>query len=303
MTETSNSVTPAESLSGAQARAQLLADLSVTERRLELAGVSTAVVQGGDGPPVVLLHNPAEHAAKWLRVIPELVHTHRVVAPDLPGHGASEVDGALDADRVLTWLSELIEATCPAPPALVGLVLGGAVAARFAADHPEQVSRVVLVDSLGLRPLEPTPEFGQALQGYLTDPSHETHDELWGYCVFDLDRVREEMGEYWAPFAAYNVDRARTPSVQGAVHTLLEHFGMAAIPSEVLAGIAAPTSLIWGRHDLVTPLHVAEAASAEYGWPLHVIDDAADDPPIEQPDAFLRALHVALGRTVTKRKP
>lgn len=81
----------------------------------------------------------------------------------------------------------------------------------------------------------------------------------------------------------------------------MEAFGMPAIPPETLAGITAPTSLIWGRHDLATPLTVAEEASARYGWPLHVIDDCADDPAIEQPEAFLRALHVALGRTVTRR--
>jgi pimeloyl-ACP methyl ester carboxylesterase len=42
---------------------------------------------------------------------------------------------------------------------------------------------------------------------------------------------------------------------------------------------------------------VAEAASARYGWPLHVIEDAADDPPIEQPEAFLRALRAALAHS------
>jgi pimeloyl-ACP methyl ester carboxylesterase len=39
---------------------------------------------------------------------------------------------------------------------------------------------------------------------------------------------------------------------------------------------------------------VAEAASKRYGWPLHVIEDAGDDPSIEQPEAFLRALQSAL---------
>jgi pimeloyl-ACP methyl ester carboxylesterase len=57
------------------------------------------------------------------------------------------------------------------------------------------------------------------------------------------------------------------------------------------------TTLIWGRHDLATRLEVAEAASARYGWRLHVIENAADDPPIEQPQAFLRALHTALALT------
>ena len=70
---------------------------------------------------------------------------------------------------------------------------------------------------------------------------------------------------------------------------------MPAIPPADLARIVVPTTLIWGRHDLATPLRIAEAASARYGWPLHVIEDAADDPPIEQPEAFLTALRAALG--------
>ena len=42
-------------------------------------------------------------------------------------------------------------------------------------------------------------------------------------------------------------------------------------------------------------LNVAEAASVRYGWPLHVIENARDDPAIEQPAAFLEALRTALG--------
>jgi pimeloyl-ACP methyl ester carboxylesterase len=53
--------------------------------------------------------------------------------------------------------------------------------------------------------------------------------------------------------------------------------------------------LIWGRHDVGMRLNVAEAASLRYGWPLHVIENARDDPAVEQPEAFLEALHTALG--------
>ena len=55
-----------------------------------------------------------------------------------------------------------------------------------------------------------------------------------------------------------------------------------------------PTTLIWGRHDRATPLSVAEAASARYGWPLQVIENCNDDPPVEQPEALLRTLRDAL---------
>jgi hypothetical protein len=103
------------------------------------------------------------------------------------------------------------------------------------------------------------------------------------------------MGERWEPFEAYNVDRAREPSVQAALGALMAHFGAPAIPASDLERIAVPTTLIWGRHDLATSLSIAEAASERYGWPLHVIDDVADDPAIERPEAFMRALRTALG--------
>src|SRR6266545_2784373 len=119
--------------SGSRHRAQLLAGLPVTERRLQVAGVSTTVLEGGAGPPIILLHGPGDFAGMWMRVIPDLVTTHRVVAPDLPGHGTSAlVDGRLDADGLRAWLSGLIERTCAAPPVLIGHVLGGAIGAHFA---------------------------------------------------------------------------------------------------------------------------------------------------------------------------
>src|SRR5829696_8574152 len=95
-------------------------DLPVAERRIEAAGVLTAVLEGGDGPTVVLLHGPAGNATHWLRVIPALVGTHRVVAPDLPGHGASVSDGDVDA---VAWLREVIAHTCTEPPVVVGYAL------------------------------------------------------------------------------------------------------------------------------------------------------------------------------------
>jgi pimeloyl-ACP methyl ester carboxylesterase len=269
------------------ARDRLLAGLPVTERRLDLAGISTAVLEGGEGTPVVLLHGPGGSAAHWMRVIPGLVAGHRVIAPDLPGQGASEVtEGELDGGRVMAWLAELLERTCPSPPTVVGHSLSGAIAARFAGELPESLSRLVLVDALGLTAFEPAPEFGSALNEFLADPTERTHDQLWEYCARDLEGLRERMDERWEPFRAYNVDRARTPSVQAAMGAFFEAFGA---PAD-LARIAVPTALIWGRHDLATPLAVAEAASARHGWPLRVIEDCADDPPIERPEAFLRAL-------------
>ncbi len=278
------------------ARERLLAGTPVTERRLELAGVSTPVLEGGEGPPLVLLHGPGGHAAHWVRVIPELVATHTVIAPDLPGQGESQAgDEPLDRDRVLAWLDELIERTCSAPPHLVGYALSGAIAARYACDRGDRLAGLVLVDALGLVPFEPAPDFGIALQAFLAGPSEGTHEALWRQCALDLDGLRRGMGASWEAFEAYNLDRVATPSVQSALGTLMEQFGGPPIAPADLERIDVPTTLIWGRHDLATALPVAEAASSRYGWPLHVIENCGDDPPVERPQAFLAALHTALG--------
>ena len=279
-----------------EAREQLLSGIAVSERRLRLAGVSTAVLEGGDGPPMVLLHGPGEFAAKWMRVIPELVKTHRVVAPDLPGHGASGVDGGhLDGDRMAAWLGELIEHTCPSRPQLVGHVLGGVIAARFAIDQGDRLNGLVLVDTLGLSRFRPAPRFALTLVAFQARPTTQTYHRFMRQCSFDLDGLREQMGERWEPFVAYNLELARGPGAK-VVGRMLRELGLPRIPPAELTRIAVPTTLIWGRQDRANRLRIAEAASARYGWPLHVIEDCADDPPRDQPEAFLQALHTATER-------
>lgn len=278
---------------GEQARERLLEGLPVTDRRLEVAGVSTAVLEGGDGPPIVLLPAPGEFGALWMRVIPDLVRTHRVIAPDLPGSGASVSDGPPDVRSVLTWLGELIHQTCAVPPVLVGHTAGGALAARFAVDHSDRLDRLVLVDAYGLARFRPAVKMALSMIPVFLRPTERSVDRAFRHCFVDVDEVRAEMDERWEWMAAYALDRFRTPSVKAAGRSLGPQL-VSAIPSEDLARIAVPTTLIWGRHDLGARLEIAEAASARYDWPLHVIENAADDPAIERPEVFLQALRAAL---------
>ena len=274
-------------------RQRVLAGAPLTERRLELAGVSTAVLEGGDGPPVVLLHGQGGWAGMWLPVAADLMRRHRVVAPDLPGLGASTVpDGPPDAARVLAWLAALVERTCPAPPAMVGASLGASIAARFAIDHPDRLSRLVLVDAGSLARFRPAPGVVLALVRFLARPSERTQRGFLRQVAVDPARARALMG---SDAQAYGLELARTPSVRAANRRLLRELGTRPIPSGQLAAIAVPTALIWGRQDRVMRLRIAEEASARYGWPLHVIEDAGHFA-IERPEAFRSALAAALDR-------
>lgn len=84
--------TPQSVTTGESARRQLLVGLDIMEQTVELAGIRTAILETGDGPPLVLLHGPGEFKERWIRIIPALSRTHRVIAPDFPGI-ASEVWG------------------------------------------------------------------------------------------------------------------------------------------------------------------------------------------------------------------
>jgi len=283
----------ASQLIGQTTRQRVLAGAPLSERRLDLAGVSTAVLEGGDGPPVVLLHGQGGWSGMWLPVARDLGRAHRVIAPDLPGLGASTApDGPPDAARVLAWLEALTERTCPEPPAIVGASLGASIAARFAIAHPDRVSRLVLVAAGSLARFRPAPGVVLAMVRFIARPSERTQQGFLRQIAVDPARARALMSE---DSQAYGLELARTPSVRAANRRLLRELGTRPIPPEQLAGIAVPTALIWGRQDRVTRLRIAERASARHGWPLHVIEDAGHFT-IEQPEAFRSALAAALER-------
>jgi pimeloyl-ACP methyl ester carboxylesterase len=281
-------------------RAELLAGMTIADRRIVAAGISTAVLEIGSGSDIVVLHGPGEFGAGWCEVLPGLSVSHHVVAPDLPGHGESGTDGDLDGERVLAWLDDVIAATCPSRPLVIGRVLGGAIAMRYGVTHGDRISGLVLVDTLGLATFDPTPPFGEALHRFLAEPTALTHERVMQYCAHDFQDLRRRLGDRWAAYTDYAVDRLRRPTTQAATGMLMAEFGMAEIPENTLARISVPTTLIWGRHDLATPLRVAEAASRAFGWPLHVVEDAADDPALEQPEAFLAVLRTAISEGVQR---
>ena len=121
-----------------------------------------------------------------------------------------------------------------------------------------------------LAPFDPAPDFGAALQEYVAEPSERTHDLLWRHCALDLE-LREEMGNLWAPFAAYDIDRACL-SRRAALGRMMGELG-AGDSREELAAIRVPTTLVWGRHALATPIAIAERARDRFGWALEMIED------------------------------
>lgn len=109
--------------------------------------------EGGDGPTIVLLHGFADNKTVWLAVAKELAPHFHVVIPDLPGWGHSSRDMAAnyDIDHQAARLQDFMQALGLKRVLLVGHSMGGAIAGVYAAEHPEHVAGLALLDSFGLK--------------------------------------------------------------------------------------------------------------------------------------------------------
>jgi pimeloyl-ACP methyl ester carboxylesterase len=276
----------------ADLRGQLLAELPVKEKKLQLGGIPMTVLEGGEGIPVILLHGPGESAVWWMRVIPDLVKIHKLIIPDLPGHGTSVLsENSLNPSGMTMWLEDLIKQTCQTPPVLVGHLLGGAIAARFAISRGNLIRHLVLADSFGLGKFRPSPKFAFNLIWFFVRPTEKNYTRFMPQCIFDVDNLYQQMGNNWKLFMQYNLAQTRDPKNKAAIRVYMRQFALHRIPDEDLTGINVPTALIWGRYDKALKLDIAKKASERFGWPLHVIEEARDDPKLEQPEAFINALH------------
>jgi haloacetate dehalogenase len=121
-------------------------------KRIKTSGAEIAIVQGGSGAPLVLLHGYPQTHVIWHKVAPRLAEHFRLVIPDLRGYGSSSKPAtdaehlpyskramALDIVEVMTALGfDRFD--------VVGHDRGGRVAYRLALDHPGRVRRIAVLD-------------------------------------------------------------------------------------------------------------------------------------------------------------
>src|SRR5438105_12724326 len=114
---------------------------TLEERWTEARGGRIRYLVAGEGPPLVLVHGLGGSAANWCELAPLLAPSHRVLIPDLPGHGGSDpVRGALGLEPYVERIAALMEHEGALPAPVVGHSLGGLVAVRLALRRPEAVS-------------------------------------------------------------------------------------------------------------------------------------------------------------------
>jgi pimeloyl-ACP methyl ester carboxylesterase len=122
-----------------------------TDARVAVPGGTLAYTAAGSGEPLLLIHGLGGTRRTWRNIIGPLAATHRVIAPDLPGHGDSDApagDYSLGAHAAA--LRDLLVALGHPTATVAGHSLGGGVAMQFAYQFPERTSRLMLISSGGL---------------------------------------------------------------------------------------------------------------------------------------------------------
>lgn len=272
------------------AREQMLGGLPLTERRLRLGGIATALFEAGEGPPLVLLHGGIEcGGAYWAPVVSRLAQDHRLIVPDTPGLGESAPMERLEVNGFSHWLRALIRETCAEEPALIAHSLTGTLAAAFATEHAALLRRLAIYASPGVGPYRMPLRLRAVAIRFALRPSEQNMERFQRFALRDPDRVRARDPGWFDAFTAYTLRRARDPDVKRTMRGLIRT-ATKAVPDQRLRAIDVPAALLWGSADRMTPLALGEAARGRLGWPLHVIDNTAHAPHIEEPDGFLRAL-------------
>src|SRR3989475_8881687 len=124
------------------------ANAAIAVRTATVDGVSVQYLSAGSGPAIVLLDGYAETSRMGRPLIPRLAATHTVIAPDLPGIGGSAIpsDG-LDMTRAAARMHALVKSLGVNKAAVVGHDIGLMVAYAYAAQFPEDVDKLVLMDA------------------------------------------------------------------------------------------------------------------------------------------------------------
>lgn len=125
----------------------------VDKHSVQVGDTNWVYYEGGQGPTLLMLHGFAASKEVWLKQMEQLSPHFHVIAPDLPGWGEStRVDGAsYNIDAQASRLQAFVEALHLPKLVLIGHSMGGAIAGVYAAEHPDHVAELALLDSFGLK--------------------------------------------------------------------------------------------------------------------------------------------------------
>lgn len=246
--------------------------------RIDIGEIPLEMLAQGDGPPLLFLHG-GDYAAQNRPFLDRLAQRFRVVAPRHPGFGASPRPNWMRSIGDIAYVHlDLIERLALDDVTVVGSSFGGWVAMELAIRSAARLSRLVLIDSLGVK-------FGGRDEAEIADVYALPADEVVRRTFADVANAPDydTMGEAQVEEVARDREAAVLYGWRPYMHNpSLKHW---------LHRIKIPTLVLWGERDGITaPAYGEKLAQAIPGARFSTIAAAGHYPQIEQPEAVVDAI-------------
>lgn len=223
---------------------------------LQINEINTHFRADGKGKCIIFVHGFLVCSIVWKNLWEEIqqLSTFHLIAPDLPGSGLSSrnLNFTYTFDEFSKWLSLFIKNVSKDPVVLVGHSLGGGISALTAANYPQLIEKLILIDPVtfpqklplkGKIPL--IPKVGEFVFRYLYNKT--LFRDYMKKNVYHPDyKMNEEMiDDFYFLFS--------TPETRKVNYKILKELNNPIIVSNSLNKIVSPVLLLWGDSDKLFP--------------------------------------------------
>lgn len=270
-----------------------------------LHGEDLAYHLSGSGETLLLVHGMAGSSASWRNVLPALSSRYRVLAPDMPGHGASaKPRGDYSLGAYAATLRDLLAALEIERVTVVGQSLGGGVALQLVYQYPELCERLVLISSGGLGRevswmlrLLSAPG-SELLLPLLAPPFVRTAGNAVGAWLGSKGPRAGAVEEMWSAYASLSEAPSRRAFLR-ILRSVVDPGGQAvSATNRLYLSAQLPMQLIWGERDPIIP--VAHGLATHEAMPasrLDVLPGVGHFPHVEAPDAVVEIIDAFMSST------
>jgi pimeloyl-ACP methyl ester carboxylesterase len=243
--------------------------------KIELRGATVDVVRKGSGPQLFMLHGGGGPVAE-MPFADKLAESFEVIAPVHPGFSGSPIPEHFDDMQDLVYLyRDLMDALDLDDAIMMGFSMGGWAATELAVMSTAQISKLILVDAVGVK-------IGGREDRDVVDVFATPPDELARLTWHDPSNAPNPM-----EMADADLEMMQANRVALGLYTWQPYMHNPKLPHR-LHRIDVPTLVIWGESDgLVKPDYGRAYCGMIAGAEMVVIPEAGHSPQVEQPDAFV----------------
>jgi pimeloyl-ACP methyl ester carboxylesterase len=257
----------------------------VTEEKVTVAGTALHLLRGGKGPPVLVLHG-VEGFEGWLQFHEALAEWATVYAPSHPGYGQTPCPEWVETiAHQAVFYHWFLQEQALAPVDVIGMGIGGWIAAQMAVMCPQHLRHLVLVDAAGLHPQQ-----SDIFDIFIT-PWKQVIDR----CFYDAANAPEYQRLYGGEFQEFGGPReaGRTMSIRMCFRPFMFDRSLPGM----LGKVRVPTLIVWGAQDQIIPMECGQLYQrAIPGATLRLLEQCGHWPQFERPQELAQLVTEFISR-------